>query len=87
MDDPSSKEESSEIAIHNDDGATRRQKPLQEDTADNYANNMNAPTEELDKMKQENEALREKLKKAEEKAQMAKNEVKNIPIKFIIRDF
>jgi predicted RNase H-like nuclease (RuvC/YqgF family) len=83
MDDPSSKEESAEIVIQND-GATRSQKPLQEDTADNYANNMNAPTEELDKMKQENEALREKLKKAEEKAQMVKNEVKNMARNVVI---
>jgi hypothetical protein len=33
-------------------------------------------------LSEENETLKEKLKDAEEKAQMAKNEVKNIPIKF-----
>jgi hypothetical protein len=35
-------------------------------------------------MKEKNEALGEKLGKAEEKAQMAKNEMKNMVIKLII---
>jgi hypothetical protein len=39
-------------------------------------------SESLAKLKEENEALGEKLREAEEKAQMAKNAVKNIAIKF-----
>jgi predicted RNase H-like nuclease (RuvC/YqgF family) len=83
MDDLSAKEESSEIAIHNDDGATQRKKPVQEDNADNYVNNIIALTEELDKVKEENEALGGKLKESERKAEMIKNEVKNIAIKLV----
>jgi hypothetical protein len=82
MDDPSSKEESTEIVIQNN-GATRRKKPFQEDHADNYTNKINE-LKDFDKMKEENEALGKKLKEAE---QMAKNEVKNIVIKFTHRDF
>jgi outer membrane murein-binding lipoprotein Lpp len=86
MDNPSAKEESTEIVIQND-GATRRKKPVQEGNADNYANNINELKEDLDKTKAENKASVEKLREAEEKAQRAKNEVKNMAIKFTIRNF
>jgi hypothetical protein len=83
MDDPSAKEESSEIVTQND-GATRRQKPVQEDNADNYVKNknINEMKEDFDKMREQNETLREKLREAGERAKMAKNEVKNIAIEF-----
>jgi hypothetical protein len=83
MDNPSSKEESTEIVIQNN-GATRpQQKPLKEDNADNYVN-LNELIQDFDKMKKENEALVERLRESEEKAQMAKNEVQNTAIKLII---
>jgi predicted nuclease with TOPRIM domain len=41
-------------------------------------------SESLAKVTEEKEALGEKLKETEEKAQMAKNQVKNIPVKFTV---
>jgi hypothetical protein len=52
------------------------QKPFEEDKDDNYIHDINALTAELDKVNDENNTLREKLREAEEKVQMAKTKVK-----------
>jgi hypothetical protein len=53
------------------DNAGNCQQPFEGDNAND------APTAELDKVKEENKALKEKLREAEQKMQMAKNEVRN----------
>jgi GH35 family endo-1,4-beta-xylanase len=56
------------------ENAEKCQKPLGEDNA-NYINTL---TTELDMVKEKNKALEEMLREAEQKAQMAKSEVRNI---------
>jgi hypothetical protein len=65
----------------------KRQKPFEEDYDNNLSKNINALTKELDKVKEENGTLGEKLREAEENAQMAKIEVMNMAIKYIFIRF
>jgi hypothetical protein len=96
MDDPSSKEDSTEIVVQNDGAMEvpifhnlrnlkfylfQSKNALLEAKVEMLEDKLEKQEEELQKVKEENKSLGEKLRESEEKAQMVKNEVKNIVIK------